>query len=403
MWLVMMIMSEQIETYAHRSESRSPMIGQSLLRDSLAAQQRQLRSPDNDDSDLEENEYHRVNPISPSSYSRNGNNDLIETDDELLEVGSNEHPDGSDDEEDDDDRDDSNLSRPLDFTTGRRLSDSEEEGDEYFRPLKRLAEDHDGNPLSQIGPNAHTKKKGVKSFCIDDILSHKTAALQRGQPAQSIVRPWDQSERGHKEEGGERDRSGRRKSTGDSPLDALFNMASNFEALKAKSDMERAQMSFASKQPPKKKRKSRTAFTNHQIFELEKRFLYQKYLSPADRDEISAQLGLSNAQVICWFQNRRAKFKRDMEELKKDVEKSPLVPDPRDPRDPRGQGMHRPILPIPVSLHHPMPSSLPHPSIPHPFLCLAPHLLPVSIASHCRSPMGSPDACSPPIRVEDSD
>ena len=61
--------------------------------------------------------------------------------------------------------------------------------------------------------------------------------------------------------------------------------------------MERAQMSFASKQPPKKKRKSRTAFTNHQIFELEKRFLYQKYLSPADRDEISAQLGLSNAQV----------------------------------------------------------------------------------------------------------
>ena len=34
-----------------------------------------------------------------------------------------------------------------------------------------------------------------------------------------------------------------------------------------------------------------------QIFELEKRFLYQKYLSPADRDEIAAQLGLSNAQV----------------------------------------------------------------------------------------------------------
>ena len=56
-------------------------------------------------------------------------------------------------------------------------------------------------------------------------------------------------------------------------------------------------MSFANKQPPKKKRKSRTAFTNHQIFELEKRFLYQKYLSPADRDEIAATLGLSNAQV----------------------------------------------------------------------------------------------------------
>ena len=61
--------------------------------------------------------------------------------------------------------------------------------------------------------------------------------------------------------------------------------------------MERAQLNYVNKAPPKKKRKSRTAFTNHQIFELEKRFLYQKYLSPADRDEIAAHLGLTNAQV----------------------------------------------------------------------------------------------------------
>lgn len=65
------------------------------------------------------------------------------------------------------------------------------------------------------------------------------------------------------------------------------------------SELDHAQLSFSSKQPPKKKRKSRTAFTNHQIFELEKRFLYQKYLSPADRDEIAAALGLTNAQVWC--------------------------------------------------------------------------------------------------------
>ncbi|CAG0892235.1 unnamed protein product [Cyprideis torosa] len=82
---------------------------------------------------------------------------------------------------------------------------------------------------------------------------------------------------------------------------------------------------FNSKISSKKKRKSRTAFTNHQIFELEKRFLYQKYLSPADRDELSAALGLSNAQVITWFQNRRAKLKRDMEELKKDIDAAKLL------------------------------------------------------------------------------
>ena len=82
---------------------------------------------------------------------------------------------------------------------------------------------------------------GVRSFCIDDILSHKTAALQRSTgPAQGpgIVRPWDQCEAGGraKEAGaGERKSGSRRKSQGDSPLDALFNMASNFEAMKAKS------------------------------------------------------------------------------------------------------------------------------------------------------------------------
>lgn len=76
---------------------------------------------------------------------------------------------------------------------------------------------------------------------------------------------------------------------------------------------------FSKTQPPKKRRKSRTAFTNQQIYELEKRFLYQKYLTPADRDEIASSLGLTNAQVITWFQNRRAKLKRDLEELKADV------------------------------------------------------------------------------------
>ncbi|XP_056407481.1 transcription factor LBX2 [Hyla sarda] len=84
--------------------------------------------------------------------------------------------------------------------------------------------------------------------------------------------------------------------------------------------------SYGHRSNSKKRRKSRTAFTNHQIYELEKRFLYQKYLSPADRDHIAQQLGLSNAQVITWFQNRRAKMKRDLEEMKADVESLKKLP-----------------------------------------------------------------------------
>ncbi|XP_068930425.1 transcription factor LBX2 [Petaurus breviceps papuanus] len=69
----------------------------------------------------------------------------------------------------------------------------------------------------------------------------------------------------------------------------------------------------------RRRRKSRTAFTAQQVLELERRFVFQKYLAPAERDGLAARLGLANAQVITWFQNRRAKLKRDVEEMKADV------------------------------------------------------------------------------------
>uniref|UniRef100_A0A8C7EHT7 Homeobox domain-containing protein n=1 Tax=Nothoprocta perdicaria TaxID=30464 RepID=A0A8C7EHT7_NOTPE len=83
---------------------------------------------------------------------------------------------------------------------------------------------------------------------------------------------------------------------------------------------------FGPRQASKKRRKSRTAFTNQQIYELEKRFLYQKYLSPADRDQLAQRLALSTAQVITWFQNRRAKLKRDLEEMRADVASLQALP-----------------------------------------------------------------------------
>ncbi|EDO42702.1 predicted protein [Nematostella vectensis] len=75
----------------------------------------------------------------------------------------------------------------------------------------------------------------------------------------------------------------------------------------------------------RKRRKPRTCFTNRQIIELERRFMYQKYLSPSDRDDIAMALGLPGAQIITWFQNRRAKMRRDVEELKSDVKASSIL------------------------------------------------------------------------------
>ncbi|PKK19211.1 ladybird homeobox 1 [Columba livia] len=124
--------------------------------------------------------------------------------------------------------------------------------------------------------------------------------------------------------------SGRALLSQTSPLCALEELASKtFKGLEVSVLQAAEGKPLSERGDPPKRRKSRTAFTNHQIYELEKRFLYQKYLSPADRDQIAQQLGLTNAQVITWFQNRRAKLKRDLEEMKADVESAKkLGPNP---------------------------------------------------------------------------
>ncbi|XP_066248039.1 uncharacterized protein [Euwallacea similis] len=264
-----------------------------------------------------------------------------------------------------------------------RCPDSDAE--DYFEPLKKLKMIETSRRIISPTVEVEERQDGVKSFSITDILNHKPSKPQ----CTRIVRPWDidpaEVEAHHQrletlhrhlkvqqqlallrpefmgfnasytsETGSDRSSSvasdccspdivptaiqrqrhqqqqqqGKQGGPGATPLDALFQMTSKtFDSSTGESsaDGQNHLNLFNNRQQPKKKRKSRTAFTNHQIFELEKRFLYQKYLSPADRDEIAQSLGLTNAQVITWFQNRRAKMKRDMEELKKDVESTKVL------------------------------------------------------------------------------
>ncbi|XP_061331178.1 H2.0-like homeobox protein isoform X3 [Pezoporus flaviventris] len=69
---------------------------------------------------------------------------------------------------------------------------------------------------------------------------------------------------------------------------------------------------------------SRAVFSNLQRKGLEKRFEIQKYVTKPDRKQLAAMLGLTDAQVKVWFQNRRMKWRHSKEaQAQKDKDPPP--------------------------------------------------------------------------------
>ncbi|KAM4607911.1 homeobox protein vent1-like [Polymixia lowei] len=63
-------------------------------------------------------------------------------------------------------------------------------------------------------------------------------------------------------------------------------------------------------------RRVRTKFTPEQIHKLEKIFNKHKYLEAGERVKTAHKLNLSETQVRTWFQNRRMKLKREVQDLR---------------------------------------------------------------------------------------
>ncbi|XP_036368048.1 homeobox protein Nkx-2.5 isoform X2 [Octopus sinensis] len=74
----------------------------------------------------------------------------------------------------------------------------------------------------------------------------------------------------------------------------------------------------------RQRRKPRVLFSQAQVYELERRFKQQRYLSAPEREQLANMLKLTSTQVKIWFQNRRYKCKRQRQD--KNLELSTMQP-----------------------------------------------------------------------------
>ncbi|XP_038000885.1 barH-like 2 homeobox protein [Motacilla alba alba] len=166
-------------------------------------------------------------------------------------------------------------------------------------------------PPPQLGSASSGPRTSTSSFLIKDILGDSKPLAACAPYSTSVPSPHHTP----KQEGSAAPESFRPKleqEDGKAKLDKRDDTQGDIKCHGTKEEGDR-EISSSRDSPPvraKKPRKARTAFSDHQLNQLERSFERQKYLSVQDRMDLAAALNLTDTQVKTWYQNRRTKWKR---------------------------------------------------------------------------------------------
>ncbi|XP_048670466.1 barH-like 2 homeobox protein [Marmota marmota marmota] len=163
----------------------------------------------------------------------------------------------------------------------------------------------------QLGSAASAPRTSTSSFLIKDILGDSKPLAACAPYSTSVSSPHHTP----KQESNAAHESFRPKleqEDSKTKLDKREDSQSDIKCHGTKEEGDR-EITSSRESPPvraKKPRKARTAFSDHQLNQLERSFERQKYLSVQDRMDLAAALNLTDTQVKTWYQNRRTKWKR---------------------------------------------------------------------------------------------